>query len=248
MTPEKAINFNVITEAFEIVKNRWQPFVLAGLVAVLSIVIVEGIFFAVFFSIGMIGGNNSTAAFATLLPVMLVFYVAIFFLVAMMQAGFSSMAMKVIEGGEVELADFFTPFKTPIPFLIAGLLIALASILGVFACFVGTYIVQGLLMFVYPFMYHRKLSPMDAAKASYEALKPHWLMATCFWFVASLVGGLGVIACYVGILFTLPITFVAKSLVFRDLCMDKTVAASPTEQTQAVAELDENKPSSEPEV
>jgi len=247
MNNQKAIDFNVISEAFEIVKKQWQAFVTAGLIALGTLMVVGGAIYMLLIGT-IIVASKEPAALLAMFPLMAIMYLAIFLIVALIQSGFTAMALKCIRGETVAVSDFFIPLKTPLPFLIAALIVTVASMAGVVACLVGTYVVHGLLMFVFPFMIDKKLSPMDAAKASFEKLKSQWLMATCLWFVATLVGGIGAFACYVGLLFTLPISYVAMALVYRDLCMTpETESAAPVyvppaEVEAATAELDSPAP------
>ena len=250
MNNQKSIDFNVIVQAFEIVKKQWQPFVTAGLLTFGAIFAVIMVFYMLLFGTVLVASQKPGAVFV-MFPLMAILYLGIFFISALAQAGFASMALKCIRSETVVVSDFLVPLKTPVPFLLAALIVTVATMAGVVACIVGSYVAAGLLMFVFPFMIDKKLSPMDAAKASFEALKPQWLMAACFWLVAGIVGGLGGIACGVGAVFTLPITYVAMALVYRDLCMTPgsdaaaPVFVSPAETEIATSEL--NTPSPTPE-
>jgi len=239
VTPQRPINLNVIGEAFSIVKDRWQPFVTAGLVAALAMGVIGGVIAFLFIALGFIGGDRPLVGFL-LLPLMAAAYLVVLTLSAVFQAGLYNMALKAIRGETVEFSDVFVAMKAPLPFLTAGLVVGLATAIGMMLCYIPGFIVAGLTMFVFPLMIDKKLAPMDAIKESIAILKPQAVMAVVLFVIASLVGSIGAYACYIGVFFTMPIAMVAISLAYRDLVWQSPVPAAPapvpTEPTAPVSE------------
>lgn len=224
----RQINFNVINEAFSIVKDRWQPFVLGGLFGVIAIGIIQFILSSIMVALGFIGGSRP-ASMLLLLPVILVMAVLMFAVVSLVQAGLVSMGLKAARGETLESGDVFYAFKNPVPFLVSGSIIGLGTVIGNYLCVLPGLVFAGLTMFTTSFMVDQKLAPMDAIKASIETLKSQWLMAAIFVLIAGLVSMIGSVACGIGVLFTLPIGFVAIVLCYRDLVLapGATVASAP---------------------
>ena len=105
-----------------------------------------------------------------------------------------------------------------VPSVILTFIVGLASMLGTIACGVGQVVVGGLLSGAYVELVEDETpTPMDAITRSWELFKPHWLMITALFFVASIVAGLGTIACYIGVLFTYPILTCCMSVTYLGL-------------------------------
>lgn len=224
MNNSKSISFNAISEAFNIVKERWQPFVMAGLVAGLTVAVLMGIFFVIMLGIGVLGGDRPVTGLL-LFPIILLTYLVIFMVTGIFQAGMYNMALRAVRGETVEVADLFFAIKAPMPFLLAGLLVGLGTVIGCVFCYIPGVIFAGLSKFTMLYMIDQKMAPVDALKASIQTLKENWLMATLFFIVASLVGSLGTYACYIGIFFTMPIMFVAITLCYRDVVLKASESA-----------------------
>jgi|CXWL01.1.fsa_nt_gi hypothetical protein len=137
-------------------------------------------------------------------------------------AGIMIFTLKLLRGEAARFEDLFLGFKNFGTYFVAGIIIGVASFLGVFACIIGTVFVQGLLMFVAPLIYDRNLSAMDAAKQSVEMLKSQWAMAGAYYFITALFAFVGVFACCIGIIVTAPILYIAQALAYHKF------AGSPT--------------------
>jgi len=240
MNPQKTINFSVFGEAFEIIKNRWQPFAIATLLSLVALVIVEGVFYVPLAAV-ILGARNS--AIFIIFPIYALLFFVIYVMLGLIQAGLMNMSLKTIRNESVELSDFLEPIKTPVPFAIAAILLTVCTMIGYIGCGIGAIIVAGLTMFTIPLMLDQKLAPMDALKRSVEILKTQWLMAACFVFVAMLIAEIGAMACGIGMLFTIPVAYLAIALCYRDLGMDAgsipaaaTVAATPDAVTPSEAD------------
>ena len=72
-------------------------------------------------------------------------------------------------------------------------------------------------MFIYLEIADSGCTPVEAFMASIEKTKGQIFMAIAFYFVIGLVAGIGVLACGVGILFTLPLAYCAIAYVYTDI-------------------------------
>jgi len=116
----------------------------------------------------------------------------------------------------LQLGDIAKGFDVFVHALVAWLLMAVFVNLGAIACFVGTIVVSALLIFVFPLIMDRRMDFWPAFEASFEKTKSNWLGWSVFVVVLGLVYILGVIACFVGVLITGPLTLIAMALAYRD--------------------------------
>ncbi len=116
----------------------------------------------------------------------------------------------------LQLGDIAKGFDVFVHALVAWLLMAVFVNLGAIACFVGTIVVSALLVFVFPLIMDRRMDFWPAFEASFEKTKNNWLGWSLFVLVLGLVYIAGIIACFVGILVTGPLTLIATALAYRD--------------------------------
>ena len=126
------------------------------------------------------------------------------------------MAIEEADTGSTTISTFFKPMKRFWPLIgtvfITQLLIGLGSIL----CFVPGFYLSGILVFAPTICVHEGLGPIQSIQKSYEMTKNYaWMMALLV-FVATMVGSLGAMACYVGFIFSLPVQYVTLALHYRE--------------------------------
>lgn len=226
MQPQGQVNFNVIGEAFNIVTKTWQPFVIAGLLAAVAMgVVTIAMYFLVI--VGLVIGSGGSMIMSLIGSALMI--VAVFAVMAIFQAGLYNMALKASRGEAIEVNDVFFALKNPGPYLIAGLVVGIAIAIGAIFCYIPGLIIGGLTMFTILFIVDKGMAPMDAFNASINSLKSQWLMAALFFIVCAFIGQIGAIACYVGMFFTLPVTYVCHALCYRDVVLSGPVPPSVTE-------------------
>ena len=134
--------------------------------------------------------------------------------------GLIRMAIGTVRTGRAEFGLLFSAFDV-LPTLLgatlgATILISIASIFGFALCIVPGLLLSGLFMFVVPLIVDQKRGALDAISTSFNTLKPQMWMALLYIIVIGLVGSAGVLACCVGIVVTLPLTFLALAITYRD--------------------------------
>ena len=85
------------------------------------------------------------------------------------------------------------------------------------------FVVYGLLMLTLPLIIDRNMGVIEAMNESWNTLKNDWLNATVFHFVIFVIGYIGIVACGIGLLFTLPLYFLAVASVYRDFYLGRPV-------------------------
>jgi uncharacterized membrane protein len=76
-------------------------------------------------------------------------------------------------------------------------------------------VIHSLFLFAYPLIVDRKLSGLDAIKLSYRAALKNLSGIVGLILLLAGLGLLGVLACYVGVFFVMPISFAAYAVAYR---------------------------------
>jgi uncharacterized membrane protein len=209
-----------IGEGWQMMLARWQVWVPMMLVFILAMIIPILPMYILLLGMGVAseGGEVPSAAVGMLLPLVgLAGGLITLCLAGLMMGGVYRTAFKQMRGEPIGIGDLFSGKDLTINLLITFLLYMLCTIGGVLLCFFPVFIVGGLLFFTIPLVVEKRLSPVDALKASFEKTKGNWLMFTLFAFVVSLIGSAGQFACYVGMLFTYPVQFLITAVAYRDV-------------------------------
>lgn len=143
------------------------------------------------------------------------------FLQAFSCSGYYHIALKQLRGEQFSVADFFAGMKNLVPMLgVTGLLAAVTFVGNLLCCLgtLATLVAIGLLMFTYPLIADRNLGSIEAIKASLDITKQNPLMFILFGIVAHLIGGIGIIVCCVGVIFTAPLLITTVACAYRDCC------------------------------
>ena len=132
-------------------------------------------------------------------------------------AGFHIFTMKKMMGRRAELGDMFKGFNFFIPTLVASLLIGLFTFLGLLALLVGAIVVTAMYKFTFLFIVDKRMDFWPAMQASHAVVKNDYFGFSMFVLLAALVNFLGFLCCFVGLLVTIPMTFVAVTIAYREL-------------------------------
>jgi len=214
------VRFDTIGEAWKLLQQQmgvWVGAMLIYLGVTAGIYLVGWlVLLPIFLIVAPHGDAGGALAFIGMMGSFLMMMVIVIAASSVMLAGLYRMAVRQVRGETLVIGDLFGAVDMAGPALIATLLMGLASMVGAMFCIIPAYIVHGMLMLTLPIMADRRLGPVDAMKASYEALKSDMLMATLYAVVLGLVASLGVIACGFGVVVTMPLLFLGTALVYRD--------------------------------
>jgi hypothetical protein len=199
------IDFGVIGGAWDLFQRQPAPWVVATLVV---IVVSSVVGFVVGLVVPYVGG------FLGGLPANLLF------------VGMLRMAFKQIRGQTPAVGDVFDIGDVLVPAIVAWLITSIAIGIGTALCVIPGLIAAGLLLFTSPLVADRRLDGVQAATLSFETLKGELVMASVFALALALVAVVGVLACGVGLLVTLPLVTLAIALTYRNYFPD-TGAVSP---------------------
>jgi uncharacterized membrane protein len=125
--------------------------------------------------------------------------------------------MRRMRAGRMEFGDVFKGFNYFLPAMVASLLVAVFSFLGSLACLIPGLVIQAMYFFVHLFIVDRKMDFWPAMQASHEIVKKNYVGFTLMLLAFIPLHLLGVLACIVGILVTVPVQAAAITVAYRDL-------------------------------
>jgi len=134
-----------------------------------------------------------------------------------LSAGFHIFTMKKLTGRPAEFGDLFKGFKFFVPALVAALLIGLFTFGGTLLCIIPGLVVAAMYKFTYLFIVDKRMDFWPAMQASHAAAKNDYFGFTMFLLLAFLVNLLGVLCCFIGLLVTIPTTFAAITVAYKEI-------------------------------
>lgn len=224
-----------LSETFERFVDAWQVWVCQGLIVFVAMAIPFAVCFALFlvsylsgmqkFTNATSGGTPPTAgqmlelitSYAWFIPLAVVTPV----IWALLGTGMLRTAHKQLNGEPISVSDVF---RTDGRYLaVLGLQIlttALSLMVDLPLCFLMGFAgaaVQGLLFFAHPLVVHGGLGVIEAMDVSYRTTKGHWIYYMLWAFVLLLLAKIGSMACYVGLIASLPLYPIATAIAYRDV-------------------------------
>ena len=124
-----------------------------------------------------------------------------------------------MKGQQATTGDLFKGFDVLWDALLAGVIICAVTFIVSFVPFLG--VILSLLagapfIFVFPLIWEKRLSFIDAIKESLQLFKERWADLLPFYVVASLVGAAGFLLVGIGVIFSFPIYVYATACLYRD--------------------------------
>jgi len=156
------------------------------------------------------------------------------FLALVFQGGLQWLFLKRVRGEPADIGDVFAGFSLAfVPLLLAGIVVHVLVGIGLLLCIVpGVYLFVAWRLFVPLLILDRKLEFWPAMELSRRVVTRHWWLYFGLILLAMVVGLLGALGCFVGILFTLPIAVGATVYAYLDVFgaepdINARLAASP---------------------
>lgn len=127
-------------------------------------------------------------------------------------AGMMRVSLKALRGQVPEPADGFWALSNDI---VDHVVMGLLQIVGMLACCVGVYVSQGIFFPGTLLILERDLTWEQAKDVCLKEIKPNWVSWTLFALVVGIVGASGLILCFVGVFFTMPIAMIALAYAYE---------------------------------
>lgn len=132
-------------------------------------------------------------------------------------AGFHIFTIKKLMGRRAEFADFFLGFNYFVPTLVASIVIGLFVFCGTLLCIIPGLVVAAMYKFAYLFIVDKRMDFWPAMQASHAVVKRDYVGFTLFLILMALVNFLGVLCCIVGVFVTIPVTFAAITIAYKEI-------------------------------
>ena len=136
---------------------------------------------------------------------------------APMMAGFYIGCIRKLRRGTIDVADLFKGFNYFVPALVVLLLSGLFAFIGSIFCIIPGLVIAAMYQFAILFVVDKKLDFWPAMEASHAVVKQNYVGFTLFLLACVLFNILGALALLVGLLITVPVTFVAVTAAYRDI-------------------------------
>lgn len=147
---------------------------------------------------------------------------------AFLQGGLIRMGLRQLRTGKMELGDLFSAGPYILPLMLATFLIQLASFTGLFALCVGSFVVYALFLLTIPLIVDRNLSAVEAMKKSWQTLVDHLFPLIGIILLLGLLQMAGVLACCVGVLFTMPLVPATTVVLYDRFFPQENAPETPT--------------------
>jgi len=215
------VNFGWISEAFEIYRTAWLPWLCLYLIPVAAYILFMVLSVVASVTLALSTRANKFAPPTNGSPALLVVFalgeLLIFCSVVLVIICSGDIALRQVKGEIVEVRDILRGVRTVWNFLLFGLLSYIAALVGILALFVGTYVVLG---FLIPgnALIADEVPVMQTFSKCIEGMKRDWLNATLFYFIVHLALGVGVLlTCGFGAFAAYPMLFIISALAYRDM-------------------------------
>jgi uncharacterized membrane protein len=125
-------------------------------------------------------------------------------------------ALETTKRGKIELEVFFRTHLLG-TVIIASLLAAVFTLLGILACFVGAIIVAFFIEFFAYFVLDQEQSPWESIKSSFSFVNQHLANIIVLYLASVLAIVIGALLCLVGLLVAVPVVVIAHAYTYRAL-------------------------------
>ena len=129
---------------------------------------------------------------------------------------FAQAALPVADGQKFDFSRF-TDFSQAGNLAVVGLISGAITLVGTILCVVPGIIAGFLLSYAAYFVIDQKLAPVEAIKASVQLCRDNLGATIVWWLLSSIVAGLGICLCGVGVLVTAPIALFGTVYTYRVL-------------------------------
>ncbi|MDA2927751.1 hypothetical protein MYX78_11080 [Acidobacteria bacterium AH-259-G07] len=153
----------------------------------------------------------------TLIPALLIYSGFIVFLVGPVAAGVALAGLRKANLNRVEFKDFADGFsKYFLPAFLSGLLILVFSTIGLVFLIVPGLVILAMYQFSYHFIVDRNMDFWEAMESSRKLVSQDYFGFTLFGILLGLINLLGVLFMGVGLLVTLPVSWLAITAAYLD--------------------------------
>ena len=134
-----------------------------------------------------------------------------------MLVGYMRMIKTEDEGGAIEIADVFKGFDSFVPALLAVLVGSIIVSIGYMLCILPGMLLMAILPTATYLVAVGEMDGIVALRRAWVAVKGNLVGAFLCMLVLGIIGNMGLILCFVGIIVTLPIAFIGSYQMAKQL-------------------------------
>ncbi|WP_148045109.1 hypothetical protein [Nocardioides marmorisolisilvae] len=131
-------------------------------------------------------------------------------------AGLVKSGLNVVDGKPVNAGDVIS-YATKPAVITTALILAVATSIGSFLCYVPGIAIGYLTMFSMFYVVDKEMAPMEAIQASFSLVTSHFGETIVFFLLSVVTIVVGAILCGVGLLAAIPVVIGAAAYTFRSL-------------------------------
>jgi uncharacterized membrane protein len=154
--------------------------------------------------------NNPVTHIVSALLVIFISGVGFGLLTGPMMVGYMKMIKIEDEGGKPEIADVFKGFDDFVPALLAVLVGSIIVAIGYMLCILPGMLLMAIVPTAAYLVANGEKDGIQALKRAWESVKGNLLGAFFCMLILGIIGNLGMILCFIGIIVTLPIAFIGS--------------------------------------
>jgi uncharacterized membrane protein len=138
-------------------------------------------------------------------------------------AGIVRGALGITEGRKFEVGEIFRTEQLG-QVVVASLLVGVATTVGYALCYLPGIAIAFLTSYTLFFVVDKNMAPVDAIKASFDLTTKN-LGNTILWYiVGGIVAVAGVIACFIGLIVTIPLVIIGTAYTYKTLTGEPVAA------------------------
>jgi hypothetical protein len=216
--PSAKVRYDILGEAWGLFKQRMGAWITMTLIA--------GIVFLGIYAVVMVGGmavigglpgqQQGPPSPGASIGIQFAQTLIITVIGAFFTAGLFRAAIKQVRGLPIGVADLFGVGDVLGSVIVASILTTLAVYAGLILCIIPGIYIGARLSLTIPLIADGRLKATEAMGMSWRALKGQVFAAFIFAFIVGIVAELGLIACLVGGLFTVPLYPLSYAILYRD--------------------------------
>ncbi len=134
-----------------------------------------------------------------------------------LSVGFHLFCIRKLFGRRAEFADLFKGFDFFVPSLVASLLISILVSVGLVFLIIPGLVLAAMYQFAYLFIFDKRMDFWPAMQASHAVVKNDYVGFTLFVLALIGINVLGFLCLVVGIFVTIPLSFAAITVAYRDV-------------------------------
>jgi len=137
-----------------------------------------------------------------------------------MIVGYMRMIKNGEQNGKVQIADVFKGFDSFVPALLAVLLGSIIVSIGYMLCVLPGMLLMAIIPTAAYLVASGETDGIEALKRAWTAVKGNLVGAFLCMLVLAIIGNIGLILCFVGVILTMPIAFIGSYEMAKQLTDD----------------------------